>query len=164
MEAANRGARDARGRSVGCNITLPQEQLPNPYLDDWVEFRHFFVRKLMLAKYSYAFIAAPGGYGTLDELFEVAVLIQTGKMSDFPIVLLGVEHWKPLLGYLRDRLVRAGTIDAADVNRLVLTDSPEEAASLVRDRGLANFGLTYGPRVRPRWWLLERSHRHTGGS
>ncbi len=159
MEAANRGARDARGRSIGCNIVLPVEQRPNPYLDDWVQFRHFFVRKLMLAKYSYAFVAAPGGYGTLDELFEVAVLIQTGKMTDFPIVLLGVDHWRPLVGYLRERLVAAGTIDAADVDRLVLTDSVDDAAALVRDRGLANFGLTYGPRARPRWWLLERAPR-----
>lgn len=159
MEAANRGARERGGLSIGCNILLPVEQRPNPYLDDWVQFRHFFVRKLMLAKYSYAFVAAPGGLGTLDELFEVAVLIQTGKMTDFPIVLLGVEHWRPLVGFLRDRLVAAGTVDAAEVERLVLTDSPDEAAQLVRERALYSFGLSYGARVRPRWWLLERGPR-----
>jgi uncharacterized protein (TIGR00730 family) len=159
MEAANRGAHEAGGRSIGCNIILPAEQKPNPYLDDWVQFRYFFIRKLMLAKYSYAFVAVPGGYGTLDELFEVAVLIQTGKMTDYPIVLLGADYWRPLVGYLRDRLVTAGTIDAADVDRLIVTDSPAEAAAIVRDRALGHFGLTYGPRARPRWWLLERAPR-----
>lgn len=159
MEAANRGAKAAGGRSVGCNIVLPVEQQPNAYLDDWVTFRHFFVRKLMLAKYSYAFVATPGGYGTLDELFEIAVLIQTGKMRDFPVVLLGADYWRPLVGYLRDRLVRAGTLDAADVERLVLTDSPSQAATLVRDSALQRFGLRYGFPMRPRWWLGERGLR-----
>jgi uncharacterized protein (TIGR00730 family) len=159
MEAANRGAKDVGGRSIGCNIILPKEQKPNPYLDDWFEMRHFFVRKLMLAKYSYAFIAAPGGLGTLDELFEVAVLIQTGKMVNFPVVLLGVAHWRPLVRYLREDLVREGTIDAADVDRMLLTDSPDEAVAVVRERGLRDYGLTYGPRARPRWWLLERAPR-----
>jgi uncharacterized protein (TIGR00730 family) len=159
MEAANRGARDAGGGSLGCNIVLPTEQKPNRYLDDWVQCRYFFVRKLLLAKYSYAFIAAPGGYGTLDELFEIAVLIQTGKMRDFPIVLLGIEHWRPLLDYLRQRLVAIGTVDAADVDRFVVTDSPAEAAAVVRERALGQFGLSYGARPRPRWWLLERSLR-----
>jgi uncharacterized protein (TIGR00730 family) len=164
MEAANRGAKDVGARSIGCNIVLPVEQQPNPYLDDWVTFRHFFVRKLMLAKYSYAFIAVPGGFGTLDELFEVAVLIQTGKMTDFPVVLLGVDYWQPLIAYLRDNLLRAGTLDAADVDRLVLTDSPTEAVALVRERALRSFGLTYGPRARPRWWMLERAPRKTAAS
>jgi uncharacterized protein (TIGR00730 family) len=156
MEAANRGAKDAGGRSVGCNIILPKEQQPNPYLDDFVEFRHFFVRKLMLAKYSFAFIAAPGGLGTLDELFEVAVLVQTGMMKSFPLILFGVEYWRPLVSYLRDRLAVAGAIGEDDVDRFVLTDSPEEIAALVRDRGLTQFGLTKGPQMRKRWWLLER--------
>lgn len=162
MEAANRGAREAGGGSIGCNIVLPEEQQPNPFLDDWVEFRHFFVRKLMLAKYSYAFVAAPGGYGTLDELFEVAVLIQCGKMTDFPLVLLGLDYWRPLVGYLRERLVRAGTIDPGDVNRLFLTDSPTEAAEVVRDAALKRFGLRYGRPPEPRWWLFERGPRRQG--
>ena len=156
MEAANRGAKEAGGVSVGCNIVLPVEQKPNAYLDRWVETRSFFVRKVVLAKYSYAFVAAPGGLGTLDELFEVAVLVQTGKMRNFPLVLLGVEYWRPLVDYLRERLLPARTIDAADVDRFRLTDSPEEAAEYVRDTALSNFGLTSVPRMRRRWWLLER--------
>jgi uncharacterized protein (TIGR00730 family) len=156
MEAANRGARDAGARSVGCNIRLPVEQKPNAFLDRWVEVRYFFVRKFLLAKYSYAFVAMPGGYGTLDELFEIAVLIQTRKMQDFPVVLVGADFWRPLLDYLRDGLVRAGTIDPDDVERLVLVDSPEEATALIRARALKQFGLTDGPRARHRWYLGER--------
>src|SRR6202011_4946535 len=114
MEAANRGARRAGGASLGCNIILPKEQRPNPYLDRMVEFRYFFVRKLMLLKYSYAFVALPGGFGTLDEIFETLVLIQTGKIKRFPIILLGVEFWSPLMSMIREHLLTAGTIDAAD--------------------------------------------------
>ncbi len=155
MEAANRGAKDVGGRSVGCNIKLPIEQKPNPYLDRWVECRYFFLRKLMLEKYSYAFIAMPGGIGTLDEIFETSVLIQTGKMKEFPLVLMGTDYWKPMVDYLRDGLLRAGTIDEADAKRWVLTDSPEEAVALAREHGMKQFGLTYGPRARRRWWLGE---------
>ncbi len=155
MEAANRGARDVGGRSLGCNIVLPVEQRPNAYLDRFVTFRHFFVRKLMLAKYSYAFVAMPGGLGTLDELFEIAVLIQTGKMQGFPVVLMGSDHWAPLVTYLRDRLVQAGTIDPVDVDRIVVTDSPVEAVARIREQALGQFGLTYGPRARRQWWLGE---------
>src|SRR5450755_1069971 len=121
MEAANRGAKDAGGYSVGSNITLPVEQKPNRYLDRWVEFRYFFVRKMLLEKYSYAFVAMPGGIGTLDEVFETAVLIQTGKMKEFPFVLMGKAFWTPLLDYLRQSLLSAGTIDAADVQRWLVT-------------------------------------------
>ena len=156
MEAANRGAKDAGGYSVGCNITLPIEQKPNPYLDRWVEFRYFFVRKLMLEKYSYAFVAMPGGIGTLDELFETSVLIQTGKMKEFPFVLLGKTFWTPLVDYLRDSMLAARTIDASDVSRWLVTDSPEEAVAMIRERAMKEFGLTYGPKTRPRWWLGER--------
>jgi uncharacterized protein (TIGR00730 family) len=155
MEAANRGAKDVGGRSLGCNIALPAEQHPNAYVDRWIEFRYFFVRKLMLAKYSYVFIAAPGGLGTLDELFEVAVLVQTGKMKDFPIVLFGIDYWQPLMGLLRDQLARAGAIDDKDVDRFIMTDSPAEVAAIARSRGMAQFNLTEGPRMRRRWWLLE---------
>jgi uncharacterized protein (TIGR00730 family) len=155
MEAANRGARDVGARSIGCNIQLPVEQKPNPYLDRFVTFRHFFVRKLMLLKYSYAFVAMPGGLGTLDEIFETSVLIQTAKMRDFPLVLLGVDYWRPLLEFLRDRPLASGAIERRDLERLILTDSPEEATTLIHDRALREFGLTYGPRARRRWYLLE---------
>jgi uncharacterized protein (TIGR00730 family) len=156
MEAANRGAKEAGGCSVGSNITLPVEQKPNAYLDRWVEFRYFFVRKMLLEKYSYAFVAMPGGLGTLDEIFETSVLIQTGKMKDFPFVLMGKSFWTPLVDYLRDGLLAAGTIDAGDVVRWIVTDSPEEAVERIRERAMRQFGLTYGPRTKPRWWLGER--------
>jgi len=150
MEAANRGARDADGGSVGCNIKLPHEQHPNPYLDTFVEFHYFFVRKVMLAKYSYAFVAMPGGFGTLDELFEVATLIQTRKIRGYPCILMGVDYWRPLIDFLRDRLVQSGTIDPEDLARLVVTDSPEEVAALVREAGVRSFGLRYGRKQPPR--------------
>ena len=121
MAAANRGARDVGGRSIGCNIKLPREQKPNPYLDKWITFRYFFVRKVMLVKYSYAFIALPGGFGTLDEIFETATLIQTLKIREFPVVLIGREFWRPLLAFLSERMVKEGTIDQSDLDRLIVT-------------------------------------------
>ena len=154
MEAANRGAKEAGGRSIGCNIELPHEQQPNAYLDRWVTFRHFFVRKVMLVKYSYGYIAMPGGFGTLDEMTEAATLIQTGKISHFPLVLMGVDFWKPLLEFMRGTLVKEGTIGPDDVDFLV-TDSPEEAAAHVRRVGMERFGLTYGLKIKPRWYLGE---------
>ncbi len=131
MEAANRGARNAGGRSIGCNIELPFEQNPNPYLDMSLDFRYFFVRKVMLAKYSYAYIAMPGGFGTLDELFEVATLVQTGKIERFPIVLVGKEFWAPLVEFFRDRLIAEGTISPEDLDLLFVTDSPEDAVEFI---------------------------------
>jgi uncharacterized protein (TIGR00730 family) len=156
MEAANRGAKDVNGKSVGCNISLPHEQKPNVYLDKWLEFHYFFVRKLMLAKYSYAFIAMPGGYGTLDEFFEVATLIQTEKLKDFPLVLMGKEYWAPLMGFLESTLKRWQTIDPIDVDRVLVSDSPEEVVRFIVDKGTKNFGLTYGQRLKRRWYLFER--------
>jgi len=155
MEAANRGAKDAGGPSVGCNIELPREQKPNPYLDRWVTFRHFFVRKLMLVKYSYAFIALPGGFGTLDEIFETATLIQTHKIKDFPLVVVGKEYWRPLLDFLRGRLVESKTIDRIDAERILVTDSADEAVQWAHDAALRQFGLSYGPRIKRRWVLWE---------
>jgi uncharacterized protein (TIGR00730 family) len=155
MEAANRGARDANGRSVGCNIVLPQEQEANKYLDVVVSFRHFFVRKVMLVKYSYAFIAMPGGFGTFDEVFEAATLIQTGKIKDFPIVLVGTEFWRPLLDVLRGTLLREGTIAEHDVGMLHVTDSIDEAVAHIRDVAMTKFGLDYARKVRRRWWFAE---------
>ena len=155
MEAANRGAKEAGGYSVGCNIELPQEQKPNPYLDRWVTFRHFYVRKLMLVKYSYAFIALPGGFGTLDEIFETATLIQTHKIKDFPLVLVGKEYWQPLLDFLHGRLVESKTIDRIDADRILVTDSAEEAVQLAQDAALRQFGLSYSPTIKRRWFLWE---------
>jgi uncharacterized protein (TIGR00730 family) len=155
MEAANRGAKDVRGRSIGCNIELAREQRPNPYLDRWITFRHFYVRKLMLVKYSYAFVALPGGFGTLDELFEIANLVQTGKIQQFPVVIIGRDFWQPLIDFVRDRLIGIGTIDAADIERVLVTDSPAEAAAAITDVATRRFGLTYGPRARRRWYLWE---------
>ena len=155
MEAANRGAKDAGGRSIGCNIVLPTEQKPNPYLDTWIEFEHFFVRKLMLIKYSYAFVVLPGGFGTLDELFEVLTLIQTGKVQDFPVAVMGTDYWRPLVEQLR-RMNTEHTIDPLDLDKLIVSDSPGEAVSAITDTAMKRFGMTYGPQVRPRWWLGER--------
>jgi uncharacterized protein (TIGR00730 family) len=147
MEAANRGAKDAGGMSIGCTIELPNE-VPNAYLDRHVHFNHFFVRKVMLVKYSYAFVVLPGGMGTLDEVFETATLIQTGKIHDFPVVLMGREFWEPVLAALRETLLSNGTIDPIDLDRLVLTDSPREAVEHIQAAVVERFGLTY--RKRPR--------------
>jgi uncharacterized protein (TIGR00730 family) len=155
MEAANRGARDVGGPSIGVNILLPEEQKPNPYVDKTVTFNHFYVRKVMLVKYSYAFVVLPGGFGTLDELFETATLIQTGKIQDFPLILMGREFWTPLLGLL-DHLCAKGTISAADKDRILVTDSPEEAVERVRQVVLRPFGLSYVPAPKPRRALRER--------
>jgi uncharacterized protein (TIGR00730 family) len=132
MEAANRGAREAGGRSVGCNIQLPFEQEPNAFLDTFLEFRYFFVRKVMLVKYSYGFVVLPGGFGTLDEIFEAATLIQTRKISEFPLIVMGRDYWGPLFDLLRETMVGEGTIEAADLERIVLTDSPDEALEVLR--------------------------------
>jgi len=156
MEAANRGAKEANGRSVGCNIILPKEQKPNAYLDRWIDFRYFFIRKLMLVKYSYAFVVMPGGFGTLDELFETATLVQTGKIKDFPIVLMGTEFWSPLLSFLRERLIAQGTVDPADVDRFVVTDSTAEAVARIRDAAMRSFGVRERRAPRRRWFFLER--------
>lgn len=143
MEAANRGAKEAGGRSVGCNITLPAEQAPNPYLDRWVTCRYFFVRKVLLFKYSYAFIGLPGGLGTLDELFEALTLIQTGKIEAFPVVLIGAAYWRPVQDLLRHFSIEH-TIDATDLDLLLVTDSVEEALDHIRRHAVERF------RLRPR--------------
>jgi uncharacterized protein (TIGR00730 family) len=154
MEAANRGARDVKGRSLGCNIVLPREQQPNQYLDSWIDFDYFFVRKLMLVKYSYAFIVCPGGFGTLDELFDLLTLIQTGKVRDFPVALMGVDYWRPLLEMLRV-MVAEKTIDAVDFEKIIVSDHPGEVVSAITSTAMTRFGLTYGPKAKPRWWLFE---------
>jgi hypothetical protein len=131
MEAANRGARDVKGRSIGCNIELPFEQAPNPYIDTLVSFRYFFVRKLMFVKYSSAFVIFPGGFGTLDELFDSLTLIQTGKVSDFPVILFGSSYWTGLLRWLEEGPLAHGKISAPDLELLQITDDPEKVAEMI---------------------------------
>lgn len=155
MEAANRGAKDVGGMSIGCNIKLPQEQKPNPYLDRWVDFEHFFVRKVMLVKYSYAFIALPGGFGTLDEIFETATLAQTGKIKDFPIVLVGREYWQPLMDFVRGTLLKQGTISENDLRFITITDSPSEAIETVKQHAFGRFGLEYRWKPKRKWFFFE---------
>mgnify|MGYP001213670472 CR=1 FL=1 len=156
MEAANRGAKEAGGHSVGCGIQLPNEQGRNPYITTWKNFRYFFVRKVMLIKYSFGFVVLPGGLGTLDEIFETLTLIQTGKISDFPVVLVGSEFWNPIVGFLRHNLVPGGYITEDDVARLVVTDSAEEAADIIHQTALSQFGVEYAKRPKPRLLLWER--------
>ena len=129
MESANRGAQEADGLSVGLGIELPKEQGINEYVDLGVNFRYFFARKTMFLKYSQAFVCLPGGFGTLDELFEVLCMVQTGKITDYPIVLLGVDFWQPLVQWLTDRLVAEGMIAADDLELFLLTDSVDEAVA-----------------------------------
>ena len=132
MEAANKGAREAGGYTIGCNIQLPKEQQPNPYLDKFIEFDHFFVRKVMLVKYSNAFVVMPGGFGTLDEAFEVMTLMQTEKVESFPVVALGGDYWQDLSRFLSDTLVTTGTISEADLELISLADTPADAVEVIR--------------------------------
>ena len=131
MEGASRGAGDAGGMYIGCNIELPFEQFLNPYRDKFVEFEHFFVRKVMLVKYSSAFIVMPGGFGTLDEVFEVVTLIQTAKLESFPVVVMGGEFWKELDDFLRNTMLAEGTISEADLQVISPADSPADALSII---------------------------------
>lgn len=132
MEAANRGAKEANGLSMGCNIKLPKEQKPNAYLDQFVEFDHFFIRKVMLVKYSCAFIAMPGGFGTMDEAFETCTLAQNGKIQRFPIILMGTEYWKGLEDFLRNTLLKENAISEKDLDLIYITDSPDESIEIIR--------------------------------
>lgn len=140
MEAANRGAKEAGGRSVGCNITLATEQRHNPYLDCFVTLDYFFVRKVLLFKYSYAFVVLPGGVGTMDEFFEAITLIQTKKILSFPVVLIGKEYFQPLMGFL-DTMIEEGTISPDDLELILLTDSVDEAVSHVQKHAVDKFSL-----------------------
>ena len=130
MEAANRGAKEGGGLSVGCNIVLPIEQEPNPYLDRHLDFDHFFVRKVMLVKYSCAFVFMPGGFGTLDEIFETVTLIQTGKIEPFPLVAMGTEYWAPIVDFIRESMSSEGTVIRGEV-KLHRTDSPEDVVRTI---------------------------------
>lgn len=152
MEGANRGAREAGGRSVGCNIVLPFEQKPNPYLDRWVNIRYFFVRKVLLSKYSYAFVVLPGGFGTLDELFEAVTLVQTGKMRRFPIVVMDREFHQHLVRH-NEQMLRVGTIGPSDHELVFFTDSVDEAVEYLNTKCEA---LIAHVRMRPSRLLGEK--------
>ena len=155
MEAANRGAREAGGRSVGCNIELPFEQVPNDYLDTSLTCRYFFVRKVLLFKYSYAFVGLPGGLGTLDELAEALTLIQTGKVADYPVVLFGREYWAPLR-HMLEQMAERGAVSPKDLGLLLITDSVDEAMEHIRTGAIDGFGLRARRPIRPSGLLGEQ--------
>lgn len=155
MEAANRGAKEVGGRSVGCNIVLPTEQHPNPYLDKWVNMKFFFVRKVLLVKYSYAFIVMPGGFGTLDEFYEAITLVQTGKIESFPIIIFNREYHKDLLEH-NERLMKEGTISANDPSLYLVTDSIEEAVEYIKEKSILAFKLQYAKQPKPFWGFFEK--------
>lgn len=151
MEAANRGAFEWGGISVGCNIRLPYEQKPNPYAHKSITFEHFFVRKVLLVKYSYAFIIMPGGFGTMDEFFETLTLVQTKTIANFPIVLFGKEYYKELWEYLQ-YMAQEGTINKDDLSLVLMTDDIDDAMTHIRTYIKKNYKVM--PRKR-RWWLFE---------
>jgi len=155
MEAANRGTREAGGRSIGCNIVLPMEQKPNKYLDQWVNIDYFFVRKVLLTKYSYAFVVLPGGYGTMDEFFEAITLIQTGKTMRFPVVLMGKEYHEDLFNYIQN-MVSKKTISPEDAKLFLFTDSIAEAIAHIEKHAIEKFGLTRKKKIRPMKIFGER--------
>jgi uncharacterized protein (TIGR00730 family) len=155
MEAANRGAKEVGGRSVGCNIVLPTEQEPNPYLDKWVNIRYFFVRKTLLIKYSYAFVVLPGGFGTLDEFFEALTLIQTKKIEQFPIIIFDKAFHQQLLEHI-ELMQTKGTISATDRYYSLFTDSIEEAVEHIRQHSIQKFMLQAERPKKPFGWLFEK--------
>ena len=156
MEAANKGAREAGGRSVGCNIVLPHEQQHNAYLDKWVNIKYFFVRKTLLLKYSYAFVVMPGGFGTLDEYFEALTLIQTKMINEFPIVIFDTAFHKELIAHI-ELLKNAQTISPEDTNLFLVTDSVEEAVAYIQKNSIAKFNLRPEQPKRPFKWLFEKA-------
>jgi uncharacterized protein (TIGR00730 family) len=156
MEAANRGAKDVGGRSVGCNIVLPLEQKHNPYLDKWVSIRYFFVRKTLLIKYSFAFIVVPGGFGTLDEFFEALTLTQTKKINQFPIIVLDRAYHKELLEHI-EQMKKKQTISKEDLELILVTDSIDEALAFIKEQSIAKYGLIHDRRRSPKKWLLEQT-------
>ncbi len=132
MEAANRGAAEKNGNSVGLNILLPREQVPNPYANIQIEFDYFFVRKVMFIKYACAYVIMPGGFGTLDEFFEAVTLIQTDRIKPLPVVLFGTEYWSGLMEWIRERLLENKMISPQDLDIIYMTDDPEEIVKIVK--------------------------------
>ncbi len=157
MEAANRGAKDVGGRSVGCNIVLPHEQHQNPYLDKWVNIKYFFVRKTLLIKYSYAFVVMPGGFGTLDEYFEALTLIQTKMISQFPIIIFDKDFHAAILKHI-DLMKQEGTISPDDLKLCLFTDSVQEAVNHLKISSINKFELKAEQKRKFLWWLFERQY------
>lgn len=156
MEAANRGAKDVAGKSIGCNIELPMEQEPNPYLDFNITLNHFYVRKVLLLKYSYAFAVFPGGFGTMDELFETLTLLQTNKISNFPVVLFGKDYWSNLLEQINNMQV-LGTISEKDAQLFLVTDSVNEGINYIYKKLEKEYGAPLNIKSsKTRWWLGEK--------
>ncbi|MEO6329020.1 MAG: TIGR00730 family Rossman fold protein [Ginsengibacter sp.] len=155
MEAANRGAKDVGGRSVGCNIILPLEQHINPYLDKWVNMKYFFIRKTLLIKYSYAFVVMPGGFGTLDEFYEAITLVQTKKINMFPIIIFDKSFYKEILEH-NERMLKAGTISKEDQHLFLVTDSITEAVNYIKEKSIVAFSLQYANRPKPFWGFFEK--------
>ncbi|MGC1241466.1 MAG: TIGR00730 family Rossman fold protein [Chryseosolibacter sp.] len=154
MEAANRGAKDVGGKSVGCNIVLPMEQTHNQYLDKWVKIRYFFVRKTLLIKYSFAFIVVPGGFGTLDEFFEALTLTQTKKIRQFPIIVFDRLYHKDLLEHIELMKLKK-TISQKDLDLILVTDSIAEAVAFIKQHSIAKYGLVPARKPAPLRWLFE---------
>lgn len=157
MEAANKGAFENQGYSIGCNIILPREQQPNPYLHKWVNIPYFFVRKFILLKYSFAFVVMPGGIGTLDELFEALTLIQTRMIEDFPVVIMGKEYHKELFEHALV-MAKNESIAPEDMELVFMTDSVEAMRDHLQKYAVERFGLVRKP-IRTRWWLGEQNRR-----
>ena len=157
MEAANKGAFEAGGYSVGCNIILPFEQKPNPYLHKWINIPYFFLRKVILVKYSYGFVVMPGGFGTLDELFEALILIQTKVIQDFPIVIFDSEYHKELCHHIQ-LMAENESISPEDMKLLFVTDSVEDVITHIETYSIKKFGLVT-KQDKPKWWLGESSNK-----
>ncbi len=156
MEAANRGAKEAGGYSIACNIQLPHEQKPNPYLDKWVTIKYFFVRKILLIKYSQAFIVMPGGYGTLDEFFESITLIQTKKMPPFPIILFGKDYHQHFYEHIKN-MIHQGTISEKDASLFLFTDNINEAMQFILTHTLVTERKKQAIQLFPNWWIGEKT-------
>lgn len=159
MEAANRGAKDVGGKSVGCNIVLTHEQKHNAYLDKWVDIKYFFIRKILLIKYSYAFVVMPGGFGTLDEFYEALTLVQTKKIEMFPIIIFDKEFYQNIIEH-NQKMCDAGTISKDDETLFLFTDSIQEAIAYIKEKSIMAFGLKYMQPEKPFWGFFEKGFRN----